>query len=541
MKKIFLLFILVNSYATAQVDKKTTQETNRLSSDISATGNKEYFRLVQDSANTGIYRNYKIQWLELVSWLKTSLQDVTHRFVTDTDKANWNLDIDSTRISTVGKTGVYNDLTGKPTIPTVTPSALTRTNGNNIEITLGGTPSTALLQPTSITARVAGPLADSLISSASTWNAKQNSLGFTAVPNTRTVNGHALSGNIDISALDVGLGSVDNISDNTRFGFNGGGRYISVTQAKSFDATNSWQPGYYTIVGVFPSHASIIDHFTSLTYFDPTTNHITLSKIGRGIVNNSSYNYGYAFCEIYYDYQNDSVHYIHDLINDIKVTEPINSDFSGLDYSLIPFGSPDWHNVELIRPVLNNYFAFGGIDEIIQNVKGSVDDSITFTDQTQRISGLSPGRHRTISFNVAGGTGMFLEDATIATGRAIEILQSSSGDELTKIHSSFSIILDASGGPALTLPKGYGQIIVDAATILGISTINDPASDFDLVIIVTATTNDVLIDGVTGNIRLDGGTANTTITAGGKDFIALKWVSSTSQWIQVYSANEFTN
>lgn len=39
---------------------------------------------------------------------------------------------------------------------------------------------------------------------------KQDDLGFTAVPNTRTVNGHALSANVSVSASDVGLGSVTN-------------------------------------------------------------------------------------------------------------------------------------------------------------------------------------------------------------------------------------------------------------------------------------------------------------------------------------------
>lgn len=36
------------------------------------------------------------------------------------------------------------------------------------------------------------------------------------VPNTRTVNGHALSSNVTVSATDVGLGSVDNTSDATK-------------------------------------------------------------------------------------------------------------------------------------------------------------------------------------------------------------------------------------------------------------------------------------------------------------------------------------
>lgn len=44
----------------------------------------------------------------------------------------------------------------------------------------------------------------------STWNGKQDALGFTAVPNTRTVAGHALSSDVTISKSDVGLGNVTN-------------------------------------------------------------------------------------------------------------------------------------------------------------------------------------------------------------------------------------------------------------------------------------------------------------------------------------------
>jgi len=69
-----------------------------------------------------------------------------------------------------------------PTIPTVTPAALTKVDDTNVTLTLGGTPNTALLQATSLTLGWTGTLADSRITSASTWNAKQNAitLGTTA-------------------------------------------------------------------------------------------------------------------------------------------------------------------------------------------------------------------------------------------------------------------------------------------------------------------------------------------------------------------------
>ena len=66
-------------------------------------------------------------------------------------------------------------------IPTITPAALTKTDDTNVTLTLGGSPSTALLQATSLTLGWTGTLADSRIASASTWNAKQNALSGTGI------------------------------------------------------------------------------------------------------------------------------------------------------------------------------------------------------------------------------------------------------------------------------------------------------------------------------------------------------------------------
>ena len=63
-----------------------------------------------------------------------------------------------------------------PTIPSITPAALTKTDDTNVTLTLGGTPTTALLQSTSLTLGWTGTLADSRITSATTWNAKQAAL-----------------------------------------------------------------------------------------------------------------------------------------------------------------------------------------------------------------------------------------------------------------------------------------------------------------------------------------------------------------------------
>ena len=66
--------------------------------------------------------------------------------------------------------------TAFPAIPTVTPSALTKTDDTNVTITLGGSPSTSLLAATSLTMGWSGTLADVRIASAATWNGKQNAI-----------------------------------------------------------------------------------------------------------------------------------------------------------------------------------------------------------------------------------------------------------------------------------------------------------------------------------------------------------------------------
>ena len=56
---------------------------------------------------------------------------------------------------------------------TVTPAALTKTDDTNVTLTLGGSPSTSLLQGVSLTLGWTGTLADARIASASVWNAKE--------------------------------------------------------------------------------------------------------------------------------------------------------------------------------------------------------------------------------------------------------------------------------------------------------------------------------------------------------------------------------
>jgi ribosomal protein L18 len=77
----------------------------------------------------------------------------------------------------IAVTGTYPSFTITNTGSSITPAALTKTDDTNVTLTLGGSPSTALLAATSLTLGWTGTLADSRIASASTWNAKLGGSG----------------------------------------------------------------------------------------------------------------------------------------------------------------------------------------------------------------------------------------------------------------------------------------------------------------------------------------------------------------------------
>lgn len=81
----------------------------------------------------------------------------------------------------------------------VTPAALTKVDDTNVTLSLGGAPSTSLLNATSITVGWSGTLADGRIASASTWNAKQAAL--VSGTNIKTINGSSIlgAGNLTVS------------------------------------------------------------------------------------------------------------------------------------------------------------------------------------------------------------------------------------------------------------------------------------------------------------------------------------------------------
>lgn len=131
--------------------------------------------------------------------------------------------------------------------------------------------------------------------SAADWtvfNDKQPALGFTAVPNTRTVNGHALSGNISVTAGDVGLGSVENTalstwagsSNLTTLGTIGTGSWNAtvISLAKGGTGVALSDPGAHTLLGWDDTDGAVafITIGSGLTYTQATH---TLSASGAGV------------------------------------------------------------------------------------------------------------------------------------------------------------------------------------------------------------------------------------------------------------------
>ena len=100
-------------------------------------------------------------------------------------------------------------------------------------ITGVGTISTGVWQGTAVT--------DAYIASSATWNAKQDALGYTPVPNTRTVNGHALTADVTLTKADLGLGNVENTALSTWAGsgnITGVGALVSGSIGTGFGSIN---------------------------------------------------------------------------------------------------------------------------------------------------------------------------------------------------------------------------------------------------------------------------------------------------------------
>lgn len=89
------------------------------------------------------------------------------------------------------------------------------------------------------------------------------------VPTTRTVNSHALSGNVTVTASDVGLGSVDNTSDSTKNSATATLTNKRITKRvlslSAGSATPSINTDSYDVVHITSQSAAITSFTTNLT------------------------------------------------------------------------------------------------------------------------------------------------------------------------------------------------------------------------------------------------------------------------------------
>jgi hypothetical protein len=140
------------------------------------------YKLIAESLKVTGSGNSGFLGLERQSSTPVPASNQTALFADTNGDLSWQNDIlfsttFRTYLNTNNRTYVLPDTNGTialtSNIPSVTPSALTKTDDTNVTLTLGGSPSSALLQNVSLTLGWTGTLADSRIASAATWNAKQ--------------------------------------------------------------------------------------------------------------------------------------------------------------------------------------------------------------------------------------------------------------------------------------------------------------------------------------------------------------------------------
>lgn len=194
----------------------TTEQTKLAGIATGATANDTDTNLKNRANHTGVQA------------ATTITNDSTHRFVTDAEKTAWSGKQDplvsGTTIKTINGTALLGsgDITisgsggvtlgetsatayrGDRGLVAYNHSQLVTGNPHNVtkaQVGLGNVDNTSdLSKPISTLTQTA-------------LNGKQDTLGFTAVPTTRTVAGKALSANITLVKADVGLGNVDNTTD----------------------------------------------------------------------------------------------------------------------------------------------------------------------------------------------------------------------------------------------------------------------------------------------------------------------------------------
>jgi len=204
--------------------------------------------------------------------------------------------------------------------------ALTKVDDTNVTLTLGGTPTTALLAATSLTLGWTGTLADSRITSAATWNSKQAGITFknegsalgttataievdftgTAVTASRTGNvitvdiaatagttnlSYTASSTNGIIVCDTGSDATIPAADGTNAGLMLPAQFtklsnISITQPVDLDALEADVADLTTLSGV-ASNATTLGTFTGTTIPDSSTVKAALQSLETALEANT--------------------------------------------------------------------------------------------------------------------------------------------------------------------------------------------------------------------------------------------------------------
>lgn len=241
-----------------------TAYTNRITS-LTTTGSSGSATLVSNTLNIP---TYTLAGLGGFANPMTTLGDVIYgaasgtptRLAGNTTAVKQYLS--QTGTGTVSAAPVWSAIAGSD----VTGAALTKTDDTNVTLTLGGTPTTALLRAASITVGWTGTLADARIASAATWNAKENALTFSA-PLSRATN---------TISIPVATALVDGYLSSANFTtFNNKQAAITLTTTGSSGSatfvTNTLNIPTYTLAGLGGiSLTSLSSTATGLTYTNTT-------------------------------------------------------------------------------------------------------------------------------------------------------------------------------------------------------------------------------------------------------------------------------
>lgn len=125
-----------------------------------------------------------------------------------------------------------------PTIPSVTPSALTKVDDTNVTLTLGGSPSTALLQAVSLTLGWTGTLADARIASASNWNTAYTNR-ITSLTTTGSSGAATLVSNV-LNIPNYTLAGLGGVPTSRNITINGTTQDLSADRSWTVTASAAW-------------------------------------------------------------------------------------------------------------------------------------------------------------------------------------------------------------------------------------------------------------------------------------------------------------